>query len=79
MFYQESFRLWDYVSPVLRALVRATGETAAIYIRDGDCRCRRHRMTQSRSVRMPVCEGERVELEKGAAGRVILAFSGKRD
>jgi DNA-binding IclR family transcriptional regulator len=78
MLYQESFRLWDHASPVLRELVRATGETAAIYIRDGDHRVCLHRMTQPRSVRMHVREGERVELEKGAAGRVILAFSGKR-
>lgn len=78
MLYQESFRLWDFASPILRELVRATGETAAIYIRDGDYRVCLHRMTQPRSVRMHVREGERVELEKGAAGRVILAFSGKR-
>lgn len=78
MLYQESFRLWDHASPVLRELVRTTGETAAIYIRDGDHRVCLHRMTQPRSVRMHVREGERVELEKGAAGRVLLAFSGKR-
>jgi len=78
MLYQESFRLWDDASPILRELVRATGETAAIYIRDGDYRVCLHRMTQPRSVRMHVREGERVELEKGAAGRVILAFTGKR-
>jgi DNA-binding IclR family transcriptional regulator len=78
MLYQESFRLWDDASPILRELVRATGETAAIYIRDGDYRVCLHRMTQPRSVRMHVREGERVELEKGAAGRMILAFTGKR-
>lgn len=78
MLYQESFRLWDHASPILRELVRATKETAAIYVRDGNQRVCLHRMTQPRSVRMHVREGERVELERGAAGRVILAFSGKR-
>jgi len=77
MLYQESFRLWDHAAPVLRELVRATKETAAIYIRDGDSRVCLHRMTQPRSVLMHVREGERVELDKGAAGKVILAFSGE--
>lgn len=76
MLYQESFRLWDHAAPVLRELVRATKETAAIYIRDGDARVCLHRMTQPRSVLMHVREGERIELDKGAAGKVILAFSG---
>jgi DNA-binding IclR family transcriptional regulator len=78
MLYQESFRLWDHASPILRELVRTTKETAAIYVRDGDHRVCLHRMTQPRSVRMHVREGERVELERGAAGRVLLAFSGAR-
>lgn len=76
MLYQESFRLWDHAAPVLRDLVRATRETAAIYIRDGDARVCLHRTSQPRSVLMHVREGERVELDKGAAGKVILAFSG---
>ncbi|WP_144632337.1 IclR family transcriptional regulator [Bordetella genomosp. 13] len=77
MFYQESFRLWDYAAPVLRELVRQTKETAAIYVREGDRRICLHRMTQPRSVIMHVREGEQVELEKGAAGKVLLAFSGE--
>lgn len=78
MLYQDSFRLSDYVVPVLRQLVRATKETAAIYIREGNSRVCLHRMSQPRSVRMHVREGERVELDKGAAGKVLLAFSNQR-
>ncbi|MFW8565058.1 IclR family transcriptional regulator [Orrella sp. 11846] len=77
MLYQSSFRLWDYAAPVLRKLVNDTRETAAIYIRDGDSRVCLHRMTQPRGVLMHVREGERVELDKGAAGKVLLAFSGQ--
>jgi DNA-binding IclR family transcriptional regulator len=77
MLYQESFRLWDYAAPVLRELVRQTKETAAIYIREGDERICLHRMTQPRSVLMHVREGDRVELKKGAAGKVLLAFGGE--
>lgn len=78
MLYQDSFRIWDYAAPVLRELVRKTKETAAIYIRDGNDRVCLHRMSQPRSVRMSVREGERVELDKGAAGKVLLAFSGEK-
>lgn len=78
MLYQDSFRIWDYAAPVLRDLVRTTKETAAIYIRDGNDRVCLHRMSQPRSVRMSVREGERVELDKGAAGKVLLAFSGEK-
>ncbi len=78
MLYQDSFRLWDYAAPVLRELVRSTKETAAIYIREGNDRVCLHRMSQPRSVRMHVREGERVELDKGAAGKVLLAFSGEQ-
>lgn len=78
MLYQETFRIWDYAAPVLRTLVRDTKETAAIYIREGNERICLHRMVQPRAVRMHVREGERVELDKGAAGKVLLAFSGEK-
>lgn len=77
MMYQESFRLWDYAAPVLRNLVQQTHETAAIYIRENNERICLHRMSQPRSVLMHVREGERVELHKGAAGKVLLAFGGE--
>lgn len=76
MLYQASFRLQDYALPVLRALSKATSETAAIYVREGNDRICLHRVELPRSVRMNVREGDRVELDKGAAGRVLLAFSG---
>jgi DNA-binding IclR family transcriptional regulator len=78
MLYQETFRIWDYAAPVLRTLVRDTKETVAIYIREGNDRICLHRMVQPRAVRMHVREGERVELDKGAAGKVLLAFSGEK-
>jgi DNA-binding IclR family transcriptional regulator len=78
MLYQETFRIWDYAAPVMRTLVRDTKETAAIYIREGNDRVCLHRMVQPRAVRMHVREGEIVELDKGAAGKVLLAFSGEK-
>lgn len=74
MVYQSTFRLQDHVLPVLRELTRLTRETAAIYVREGDERVCLHRVELPRSVRMNVREGDRVELEKGAAGKVLLAW-----
>lgn len=78
MLYQESFRLQDYVLPVLRELVKQTGETAALYVREGNERICLHRLHHVRSVRMNLREGERVPLDRGAAGKVLLAFSDER-
>jgi DNA-binding IclR family transcriptional regulator len=76
MLYQASFRMQDYALPVLRELTKATGETSAIYVREGNERVCLHRVELPRSVRMNVREGDRVELDKGAAGKVLLAFTG---
>jgi len=76
MIYQSSFRLQDYALPVLRALVKETGETAAVYVREEDMRLCLYRVEWQRSVRMHVREGERLTLERGAAGHVLRAFAG---
>ncbi|WP_046113670.1 IclR family transcriptional regulator [Aquincola tertiaricarbonis] len=75
MIYQAQFRLQDYVLPVLRELTKATHETSALYVRDGDARVCLHRVELPRRVRMNVPEGDRVELQRGAAGKVLLAFA----
>lgn len=77
MVYQSSFRLQDHALPVLRELTQLTRETAAIYVREGEERVCLHRVELPRSVRMNVREGDRVELQKGAAGKVLLAWSGE--
>lgn len=77
MIYQSSFRLQDYALPILRELTKTTRETSAIYVREGNDRICLHRVDLPRGVRMHVREGDRVELDKGAAGRVLLAFSGE--
>lgn len=75
--YQASFRLQDVALPVLRDLTQRTQETAALYVREGDARVCLHRVEQPRMVRMNVREGARVELDKGAAGKVLLAWAGQ--
>jgi DNA-binding IclR family transcriptional regulator len=75
--YQSSFHLADHVLPVLRGLVRDSGETAAFFVRDGDQRVCLHRVESNSALRLHLKEGERHPLLPGGTGRVMLAFSGE--
>lgn len=74
--YQESFHLRDVVQPTLRELAEASGDTASFYVRDGNARVCLHRVEPLSIVRVTVREGERLPLDRGASGHVLLAFSG---
>lgn len=74
--YQSGFDVNNVVEPSLRALVEATGESASFYVREGDIRACVARVEGPHSIRHHVRIGERLPLDKGAPGRVILAFSG---
>lgn len=76
--YQRSLDLGDLVRPCLRRLVDATGETASFYIADGNERICLYRLNSPRSVRHHLEEGQRLPIDRGAAGRVLTAF-GKGD
>ncbi|OZI34825.1 hypothetical protein CAL29_15270 [Bordetella genomosp. 10] len=72
--YRQSFKLSDYVLPRLRALTAETEECSGLYVREGDQRICLHHIQPQRSVRSHVREGVLFPLDRGAAGRVILAF-----
>jgi DNA-binding IclR family transcriptional regulator len=74
--YQAGFDVNNVVEPALHELVKATGESASFYVREGDIRSCVARVEGPQSVRHNVRIGERLPLNKGAPGRVILAFSG---
>ena len=74
--YQAGFDVNNVVEPALHELVRLTGESASFYVREGDIRSCVARVEGPRSVRHNVRIGERLPLQLGAPGRVILAFSG---
>jgi DNA-binding IclR family transcriptional regulator len=74
--YQSSFHLSDRLMPVLRGLVRDSGETAAFFVRDGEMRVCLHRVESNSALRMHLKEGERHPLLPGGTGMVLLAFSG---
>lgn len=76
--YQAGFDVNNVVEPALHELVKETGESASFYVREGDIRSCVARVEGPHSVRHNVRIGERLPLNKGAPGRVILAFSGAR-
>lgn len=77
--YRRSFDLGEYVRPVLRQMVARTQETASFYVRDGDERVCLYRLNSPRPVRHHLDEGVRLPLDRGAAGRVLLAFGNPDD
>jgi DNA-binding IclR family transcriptional regulator len=66
------------VMPVLQDLAAATGESASYYVRQGDQRLCLLRVDSPRPVRDHLQVGALLPLQRGAAGRVLLAFSGAR-
>ncbi|MCG2591343.1 IclR family transcriptional regulator [Ramlibacter sp. XY19] len=74
--YHAGFDVNNVVEPTLHELVKETGESASFYVREGDIRACVSRVEGPQSVRHHVRIGERLPLDKGAPGRVILAFSG---
>ncbi|VWC55579.1 IclR family transcriptional regulator [Burkholderia lata] len=78
MMYRESFQLREHAVPLLTRLSEETAETSAFYVRDGDERVCLFRAYAQRAVHTNVREGDRFPLEVGAAGRILLAFSGTR-
>ncbi|MBV7482291.1 IclR family transcriptional regulator [Bordetella sp. BOR01] len=74
--YASSFSLEPLVMPLLRDLVAQTQESAAFYIREGGKRLCLHRVDSPRPVRDHIRVGDLLPLERGAGGRVMLAYDG---
>ncbi len=74
--YQRAFHLGDLIVPVLRRLANESGESASFYIRQGTVRVCLHRVDSPAPIRDHVREGDHLPLDRGAAGRVLLAFDG---
>ena len=75
--YQQAFDVNDAITPLLRELARKSGESASLFVREGDVRTCLLRVESSSEERAAVRPGTAFPLAKGAPGRVILAFSGQ--
>lgn len=76
--YAAGFSLEDEVLPVLRELVAATGESAAFHVRQGDQRLCLFRVDSPQVVRDTIRAGDLLPLDRGAGGRILMAFSESR-
>jgi len=76
--YTASFSLESVVMPALRDLVKRTKESAVYHVRQGDTRMCLYRVDSPQPLRDHVQVGDLFPLDRGAGGRVLLAFSGAR-
>jgi DNA-binding IclR family transcriptional regulator len=74
--YTASFVPEKFIAPELSKLSEETGESAAIYVREGDSRVCLLRSDSAQSIRHSAHIGDAMPLDKGAAGWVILSFGG---
>lgn len=75
--YRRTFDLDSRMQPVLREVMRQTGETVAFYIRSGDERVCLYRENTAQEVRHHLEIGTRIPLaDGGASAHVLLAFTG---
>ena len=72
--YERSHSLISLARPILRELVRRTGESATLYVVEGTERLVLAREEGSHTLRYSLVEGQRLPLYTGASGKVLLAY-----
>jgi DNA-binding IclR family transcriptional regulator len=76
--YTASFSLEDVILPVMHQLVAKTGESVAFHIKQGDQRLCLFRVDSPQLLRDHVKAGDVLPLDRGAGGRILMAFSGAK-
>ena len=76
--YTASFSLETQLMPIMRGLVVKTLESAAFHVRQGDQRLCLLRVDSPQLLRDHVRAGDVLPLDRGAGGRVLLAFAGAK-
>ena len=75
--YQAQFDLDFAIEPILEQLSAATGERSSFYVFEGNLRSCLMRCDGSGAIQSPIRSGEVFPLDRGSAGRVILAALGE--
>jgi DNA-binding IclR family transcriptional regulator len=75
--YQAQFDLDSAIEPILRQLSAATGESASFFVFEGNLRSCLMRCEATAGVHSQIRSGEVFPLDRGSAGRVILAALGE--
>jgi DNA-binding IclR family transcriptional regulator len=76
--YAASFSLDRVVMPVLKALVQATGESAAYHVRQGDARLCLYRVDSPHPIRDHIKAGDILPGDRGTGARILAAFGSAR-
>ncbi len=71
--------LRDLAHPALERLATMTGESAQLYVRDGDVRVCVDAVESESELRTIVAVGATLPLTKGSAGKVFIAWAGDGD
>lgn len=74
--YQQHQSLETLVIPVLEQLMKATQESAAFHVRQGDKRLCLYRVDSRQALRDHIRVGDLLPIDKGAGGKVLRAFEG---
>ncbi len=74
--YQENASLENIAMPILKTLMESTQESAAFHVRQGDKRLCLFRVDSNQALRDHIKTGDLLPLDKGAGGKVLLAFEG---
>ncbi len=74
--YSASFSLEEVLLPEMRALVERTQESVAFHVRQGDQRLVLFRVDSPQLLRDHVRAGDVLPLDRGAGGRVLMAYAG---
>jgi DNA-binding IclR family transcriptional regulator len=74
--YAASFSLEKVLLPEMRALVQRTQESVAFHVRQGEQRLVLLRVDSPQLLRDHVSVGDLLPLDRGAGGRVLMAFAG---
>jgi len=74
--YQQQQSLESLVPPILQQLMKATQESAAFHVRQGDQRLCLYRVDSKQALRDHIKVGDLLPIDKGAGGKVLHAFEG---
>jgi DNA-binding IclR family transcriptional regulator len=72
--FSSSFSLENLVMPVLQELSTQTQESAAYFVPQGEQRLCMFRVDSQRAVRAHIDAGDLLPMERGAAGKVLMAY-----
>jgi DNA-binding IclR family transcriptional regulator len=73
--YRDSFQFSDHALPIMRDLVKESGESAGLFVRDGKMRICLHKVGSAGSLVSSLREGDRRSILPGGTGKIMLAFS----